>query len=669
LKGTPTTARVELEEDELRSRLRFEAFLADLASRLLEVPAGEIPAEFECAVAGLADVLDVDRCGLAVFSPDRRALVLEHTFARKGVPDLRGADLAPIMPWWTGEIRRGRGISLSLLPDDLPPEAEAERRLVEQSGMVSHTVLPLAVDEEVLGALGAASFSRPRYWTPEFIERLQLMASVFAHALFRHRAEERIFASEALNEAILAALPNPIYLLDAEGRVVRTGEAVRRGAAAGSVMPATEGTDYFEALARAIGDPQAAQSVREGIGAVLDRRRPSFEEAHTLWLDGGAVHSLVHAVPLGERQGTVVVHTDVTELERTRAELEAAMREVDALRARLEAENVRLSDEVRHVHGFETLVGRSAALGRVLTQIEQVAPTDAPVLLVGETGTGKDLVAHAIHARSRRSERPMVAVNCAALPATIIESELFGYERGAFTGAIQRSVGRFEVADKGTLFLDEVGELPLEVQAKLLRVLQSGEFERLGSPRTLRTSVRIIAATNRDLEREMREGRFRADLYYRLSVFPVSLPPLRDRPEDIPLLVWHCITARQARLGRTIERVPERLMRAFTAYSWPGNVRELENVIERAMILSEGTTLAADPVVFSAGRDEAPPLGGGTLEEVERAYVRSILVECGWKVAGAGNAADRLGLNRSTLQFRMKKLGIERPGPGKDADA
>jgi transcriptional regulator with GAF, ATPase, and Fis domain len=663
------TAGAEFEENELRSRLRFEAFFADLASRLLEVPASEIPGEFECAVAGLADVLEVDRCGLAVFSPDRRALVLEHTFARAGVPDLRGADLAPIMPWWTEQIRRGLGISLSCLPDDLPPEAEGERRLVEQSGMVSHTVLPLVVDEEVLGALGAASFSRPRHWTPEFLERLQLLASVFAHALYRHRAEERISAAEALNEAILAALPNPIYVLDGAGRVVRTGEAVRRAAATGSVLPAMEGADYVETLARAIGDPRAAQSVREGIGAVLARRRSSFEADHTLWLDGGPVHRLIHAVPLGERQGTVVVHTDVTELECTRAELEATMREVDALRARLEAENVRLNQEVRHLHGFETIVGRSAALGRVLTQVEQVAPTDAPVLLVGETGTGKDLVAHAIHARSRRRERPMVGVNCAALPATIIESELFGYERGAFTGALQRSIGRFEIADQGTLFLDEIGELPLEVQGKLLRVLQSGEFERLGSPRTLRTDVRIIAATNRDLEREMHEGRFRADLYYRLSVFPVSLPPLRDRPEDIPLLVWHCIAARQSRLGRTIERVPERLMRAFTAYSWPGNVRELENVIERAMILSEGTTLAVDPVLFSAGRDESPTSGGGTLEEVERAHVRSVLVECGWKVAGPGNAADRLGLNRSTLQFRMKKLGIERPGPGKDAGA
>jgi transcriptional regulator with GAF, ATPase, and Fis domain len=465
-----------------------------------------------------------------------------------------------------------------------------------------------------------------------------------------------------LNRAILRALPSEVFVLDGDGRVVSMNDSARRCLSEISPGPLGEGADYVAALAVAA-DRNSPDSRRlhGGIRSVLARERPSFETTCVHPSPAGPRHHLVHVVSFDLRPGTVVVHTDVTELELTKSELERSLGEVEELKDRFEAENVLLHREVRHGHGFETIVGRSAALGRVLSQIEQVAPTDSPVLLLGETGTGKDLVARALHDRSRRRERPMVSVNCAALPPTLIESELFGYERGAFTGALQRSVGRFEIADKGTIFLDEIGELPLEVQAKLLKVLQGGEFERLGSPRTIRTDVRLIAATNRDIDREMREGRFRADLYYRLSVFPVSLPPLRDRPEDIPLLVWHFVSRKQAQLGRSIKRIPDRLMRALSTYPWPGNVRELENVIERALILTEGTTLAADPVLFVTARDGAPVAGGGTLEDVERAYIRTVLAECNWKVAGPGNAADRLGLNRSTLQFRMKKLGIERP--------
>ena len=257
-----------------------------------------------------------------------------------------------------------------------------------------------------------------------------------------------------------------------------------------------------------------------------------------------------------------------------------------------------------------------------------------------------------------------MTVNCAALPATLIESELFGYEKGAFTGALQRTVGRFEVAQGSSLFLDEIGELPLEMQAKLLRVLQHGEFERLGSTKTINVDVRLIAATNRDLGREVREGRFRPDLFYRLNVFPIPLPPLRERRDDIPLLVWHHITHRQGAIGRSVKRVPERLMRAFVAYSWPGNVRELENVVERALIMTFGDTLAADPAFLDAA-PVVPEVGPrASLAEAERAHVRAVLDDCGWRVSGKGNAAERLGLKRSTLQFRMKKLGIARPGRG-----
>jgi len=349
------------------------------------------------------------------------------------------------------------------------------------------------------------------------------------------------------------------------------------------------------------------------------------------------------------------------ELRRTKADLERSRSEVRDLRDRLDAEVVRQQDAARHARGFDEIVGASAALSKVLRQIEQVAAADSPVLILGETGTGKDLVARALHERSRRRERPLVTVNCAALPDALIESELFGYEKGAFTGAVTRTLGRFEVASGGSILLDEVGELPLGAQAKLLRVLEGGTFERLGSSKTIRVDVRVIAATNRDLETEVRQGRFRADLYYRLNVFPVSVPALRERAEDIPLLVWHFISAKQGSLGRTIESVPDNLMWALERHAWPGNVRELENLVERALIVTTGTTLTLDaPLLGPAGAAAPGPLGA-TLEEVERTHIQAVLQQCGWKVAGRGNAAERLGLKRGTLQFRMKKLGIRRP--------
>jgi formate hydrogenlyase transcriptional activator len=342
-------------------------------------------------------------------------------------------------------------------------------------------------------------------------------------------------------------------------------------------------------------------------------------------------------------------------------ELRESLAEISRLKERAEAENVVLREEVRDAQGFDEIVGRSPALMRVLHLVEQVAPTGSAVLLTGETGTGKELIARALHRRSAREKGPFVAVNCAALPGTLIESELFGYERGAFTGALQRRLGRFEVASGGTIFLDEISDIPGDVQGRLLRVLQEGTFERLGSSHTIRTDVRIVAATNRDLEAAVAAGSWRADLYYRLKVFPIEVPPLRERREDIPLLVWYFVTRKKAILRRSVTRIPDRVMTAFERYDWPGNVRELENVIERALILSPGDALLVDERTFAShGKPFAEP-GNGRLADVERAHILRVLAECGWKVAGRGNAADRLGLNRSTLRSRMEKLGIRRP--------
>ena len=337
-----------------------------------------------------------------------------------------------------------------------------------------------------------------------------------------------------------------------------------------------------------------------------------------------------------------------------------ALDEVARLKDRLHAENAYLREEILGSHGFDEIVGNSDVLKKVLSNVTHVATTDATVLILGETGTGKELIARAIHGRSHRRQSAMVRVNCATLPPTLIESELFGHEKGAFTGAIARKLGRFELADGGTIFLDEIGELPLELQAKLLRVLQEGEFERVGSAITHRVNVRVIAATNRDLKNEVLEGRFRSDLYYRVSVFPIELPPLRSRSQDIPLLVWYFINKKQGELGKGIDKVPKEAMAALRDYPWPGNIRELENVIERALILSRGRTLTLDD---SLGIGQAQRLRQPTsvnLDEVEKNHIVSVLEQCRGRVKGKGNAAEQLGLKPSTLSFRMKKLGIER---------
>jgi transcriptional regulator with GAF, ATPase, and Fis domain len=309
------------------------------------------------------------------------------------------------------------------------------------------------------------------------------------------------------------------------------------------------------------------------------------------------------------------------------------------------------------------IIGESAPLRLALARLNHVAPVDATVLLLGETGTGKELFARALHERSPRRRQRLVRLNCAALPATLIESELFGHERGAFTGAVAARQGRFELADGGTLFLDEIGDLSPELQAKLLRVLQEGEFERVGSSQTRRVDVRVVAATHVDLDAAVEAGRFRADLYYRLSVFPIALPPLRERADDIPQLVWHFIRRRQRSLARQIRSVPAAVLQLLQQHDWPGNVRELENVIERAMIRSTGSVLELDLPLRAARRagGGAPAACGDTLDAVQRHHIERVLRECGWRINGANNAAVRLGLHPNTLRFRIKKLGVALP--------
>jgi PAS domain S-box-containing protein len=351
---------------------------------------------------------------------------------------------------------------------------------------------------------------------------------------------------------------------------------------------------------------------------------------------------------------------DFTERKQAEEKLRSALTEVNQLKNQLEEENIYLQEEIKLEHNFTEIVGHSDAIKYVLFKIEQVAATDTTVLIMGETGTGKELVARAIHSESRRRDRPLVKVNCAALSASLIESELFGHEKGSFTGAAARKIGRFELASGATIFLDEIGELPLELQSKLLRVIQEGEFERLGSSKTIHADVRVIAATNRKLETEVHKGHFREDLWYRLNVFPITMPPLSQRREDIPLLVEHYVRRLSKKLGKEITSISPATLNTLRDYSWPGNVRELANVVERAVINTQGEVLRVVDE-FEAVQVEELELSKKTLEEMEREYISGVLSETGWRIEGPNGAARILGLNPSTLRTRMSKLGIQKP--------
>ncbi|MCU0589093.1 MAG: sigma 54-interacting transcriptional regulator [Syntrophobacteraceae bacterium] len=509
---------------------------------------------------------------------------------------------------------------------------------------------------------------------------------------------------DATLHALIDALPMSMVTLDSEGRITLANrEWLKYGSdrTLEDLKTISPGVNYLEVCRQAArsGDEVSARTL-EGLEAILQGRSSHFALEYPCHFETERRWFVMRAAPVGKGAlMAVILHLDITERklaeealqeahdklelrvgertaelsstneqlrveisERKRAEekLRQALAEIKRYKSQLEAESAYLQEEIRSEHNFKEIIGGSDALRYVLYKVNQIAPTDTTALILGETGTGKELIARAIHSASGRGDRPLVKVNCAALPANLIESELFGHERGAFTGAFARQVGRFELADGGTLFLDEIGELPLDLQAKLLRVLQDKEFERLGGSRTIKADVRLISATNRDLEKEVREGRFRQDLWYRINVFPITLPPLRQRKEDIPVLASAFVARLSKRLGKAVRGIPDPVMDELLGYDWPGNIRELENVIERAVISSEGSVLSlADRL---AGKVPAPavPPGPQDLQSLEREHILTVLARTRWRIEGREGAAALLGLNPSTLRGRMRKLGIYR---------
>ncbi len=456
----------------------------------------------------------------------------------------------------------------------------------------------------------------------------------------RHQVESRLIRT-------LEAAMDAIVTVDAARRITYLNGAAEK------MFGCTASEAFGTRVARFLA-PEFEELIRRNV--LADGTGPS-----AVWVPAGltayradgevfAVEASITGAEVDGEQHCTVILRDVDE----RQQAQAALR-------KLGLENVYLQEEIEMQHNLGDIVGPSVAMQRVFHDIKQVAGTDSIVLITGETGTGKELVARAIHGASARRQRVLVKVNCAALAPSLIESELFGHEKGAFTGASARRIGRFELADGGSIFLDEVGDLPAELQAKLLRVLQEGEFERVGGTRTIRVDVRVIAATNRDLERAVEDGRFRADLYYRLKVFPIRVPPLRERRDDVPHLVRHIIEKYEAKLGKRFAPVPREVLDALAAHPWPGNVRELENVIERAAIISRSDVLDLRDWLQRRADHPERPRGTPTLDDVQREHIVEVLERTGWRVSGPGGAAEILGIKPTTLAARMKKLGIERP--------
>jgi formate hydrogenlyase transcriptional activator len=651
------------------SRLEFEALIADLSSRFINLPPSEVDREIEDGLRRVCEPLGIDYARLWQWSGAAQDIILPtHGYPPQEAPRPAEPLDQELYPWVVHQIRAGRMVVLRSL-EELPAEAAVDRETARLAGIRSSLCLPLSPGGEApIGALALNTRREEREWPDVLVKRLQLVAQVFTNALARSRHELSLRESEArLKEAAdLAGLG--FYEADYGRRVVFADD--RFSEICGVPPEARQGFGLFEFWIEHLhpGDRQLVLDRREELhDGRLERLTLEYRYLHPTreqrWFHHVARVDRRDAA--GRAVRTFGVLRDITERRQREEALRESYAEIERLKDRLQAESDYLKAEIRVVQPPGELTGKSAAIQEVLHLVEQVAPTDSSVLVRGETGTGKELVARAIHRLSSRRDHLMVKVNCAALPTGLIESELFGREKGAYTGALTRQVGRFEVADGSTLFLDEIGELSLEVQAKLLRVLETGEFERLGSPKTIKVDVRLIAATNRDLVEAIRKGRFREDLYYRLNVFPIRVPPLRERGEDVPLLVWTFLEELSSRMGKRITQVPRKTMEALQRHPWPGNVRELRNVIEHGAILTRGKTLSV-PLLEEAALAGPPPR---TLAESERELILRALESARWRVKGPKGAAAALGLKPSTLYGRMRRLGIRPPGPAEDGAA
>jgi formate hydrogenlyase transcriptional activator len=654
-----STKANRLERREYAERLRFEMLLAELSARFINLPADQIDSHIEDAQKRICEFLDLDRSTLwQTCEAEPGALLLTHFHQTLGsLPQItermNGGDF---FPWTVQKLLEGETVIISKMTD-LPPEASRDQESFSAIGTKADVIISLSVGEEpVFGVLTFAVMREERVWPETVVMGFKLIAQVFANALARKHTDMSLRASEASFRGIFEGAIEGIYRTSLEGEVIAANPAMAM--ILGYDSPEEVMLSVVNTAQQVWVDPTERARLFEMIedqGVVRDyecqfRRKDGVKiwVSHSIRAVRGSDGQLAYL------EGFV---KDITDRKKMDMQLRQTLEEVRQLRDQLYTENIYLREHIHREEGNEAIVGESESVLKMLEQAKRVASTDSTVLLLGETGTGKELLAHAIHNMSSRKDRKLVTVNCASLPPTLIESELFGREKGAYTGSLTRMAGRFELADGSTLFLDEIGDLPLELQSKLLRVLEQGQFERLGSSRTIKVNVRLIAATNHDLAMEVSEGRFRKDLYYRLKVFPIIVPPLRDRKEDISSLVWSFVKQFEKSMGKQIDSIPKAKLEALMRYNWPGNIRELKNVIEHAMILSSFKTL--DVVAPACALEEQSV--SYTLQDMERRHILEVLERTDWRISGKNGAAEILGIKRTTLQSKMKVLGIKRP--------
>ncbi len=652
------SVRVDSPSPDLQDRLRFETMLSDLSSRFVNLEPAEVDREIEEAQRRVCECLELDLSALWQLSPEEPGVLrMTHLYRPLGGPPIPDDfDAREYNPWALGHVLAGGVVSLPSI-DDAPAEAATDCATWRHFGIKSVFLFPLSTGgESAIGAMSFHAVREERSCSDEIEKRLQLVSQIFANALVRKRADAVLRESEERLQLAAEAAEVGMWMLDVEvGRFWATERARQIFGYAAETDITME--RFLESVHTSCREPvteAVRQAVEDGHEVDVEYRIALSDESER-W-----VHSRGRMQPTSATSPARLlgVSVDVTERKRSEEELQRSYEEVNILRRQLELENAYLQEKHKLQHGSGRIVGESPAIMAVLELVEQVAPAGTTVLIEGETGTGKELIAQRIHELSPRRDRPMVKVNCAALPATLVESELFGREKGAYTGAVSRESGRFEVADGSTIFLDEIAELPIELQVKLLRVLEEGQFERVGSSRTMTTDVRVIAATNRDLRAEVEAGRFRHDLFFRLAVFPIRVPPLRERRGDVPLLVWTVVQELSVGMNKAVETIRRPDMEQLQGYNWPGNVRELRNVVERAMILCNGPRLRIGPPVESPsgnGEDQAVL----SMDEVQRRHILKALEAAGGRIRGSGGAAELLNLKPTTLRSRMQRLGLD----------
>jgi PAS domain S-box-containing protein len=640
----------------LAEQLDFERLIANIAANLAHTKPEQLDVSIDSTLQDLGRFLRSERSFHAQFTSDGKSLFHRNIWAAEGLeipPYLFEMDIADESPWLAQQLRLGKVINTGPGLVDLPEEAGNLRDILEKNGIKSGVVVPVRVEGNTIGMLGLDTIDQPCEYPPAIVDRLKILADMIGSLLQRVQIQARLQESEQRFRAFMENIPASIYIKDENDFHLYGNKAAIK-----SVGVKQE--EFIGSTTRDFWPSRLAEKLIDLDRKVLEEDIPSITEEWQNIERGDNCWRRDIKFPIKLDSGKKLlggIALDITDIKLNEQKLQAAYREIKQLQQKLEQENIYLREEIELQHRHIEIIGNSQPVKQMLGQAEQVAGTDSTVLILGETGTGKELLARAIHRLSSRSHHPMVTVNCAALPASLIESEMFGREKGAFTGALSSRIGRFEVADGSTIFLDEIGELTPDVQMKLLRVLEKGQFERLGSSKTIKVDVRIIAATNRDLVKAVHDGSFRRDLFYRLNVFPISVPALHDRIEDLELLIWAFVKEFGERMGKRIETISKKSIEALKRCPWKGNIRELRNVIEQSMIITKGPTLN----VKLPGIREQSDAQSTLLNDVERNHMIKILKLTGWRGRGKQGAAELLGLKPTTLDARMKKRGILRP--------